>query len=61
MWKLRKCTRCNGDFYFDRDDYDWYMACLQCGYVVSLKFHTASGKELVPVKWSREKRITRNK
>jgi hypothetical protein len=32
MWKLRGCARCNGDVYINRDEYGWFVQCLQCGY-----------------------------
>jgi len=32
MWKLKRCPRCGGDIWLDRDQYSWYEQCLQCGY-----------------------------
>ena len=32
MWKLRGCARCNGAVYINRDEYGWFVQCLQCGY-----------------------------
>lgn len=32
MWQLKGCARCGGDVYINRDEYGWYVQCLQCGY-----------------------------
>lgn len=32
MWKLKGCARCGGDVYINRDEYGWFVQCLQCGY-----------------------------
>ena len=32
LWKLKKCPRCHGDLFLDRDTDGWYEQCLQCGY-----------------------------
>ena len=37
MWKLKSCPRCGGDVFLDRDFYDWYQQCVQCGYLRDLK------------------------
>lgn len=36
MWKLKRCPRCGGDIFLDKDQYTWYMQCLQCGYLRDL-------------------------
>jgi hypothetical protein len=37
MWKLKKCPRCGGNMFMDRDIYGWYEKCLQCGYCCELR------------------------
>jgi hypothetical protein len=32
IWKMKKCTRCGGDMFLDREEYGWCAHCLQCGY-----------------------------
>ena len=33
MWKFKKCPRCMGDVFLDRDfEGGWYEQCLQCGH-----------------------------
>lgn len=34
-WNLKKCPRCDGDLYLDRETDGWYEQCLQCGYLSS--------------------------
>lgn len=36
-WKLRKCPRCGGDIFIDRDLDGWHEQCLQCAYRHELK------------------------
>jgi len=36
-WKFRSCPRCGGDVFLDRDVYNWYELCVQCGYIRDLK------------------------
>jgi hypothetical protein len=36
MWELKKCPRCGGDMFIDRDIYGWYVKCLQCSYCFEL-------------------------
>ena len=31
MFWLKRCPRCSGDLYGDRDQYGAYVSCLQCG------------------------------
>ncbi len=31
-WKFKKCPRCAGDLYIDKDMDGWYEQCLQCSY-----------------------------
>jgi len=37
MWQLKKCPRCGGDMFIDRDIYGWYEKCLQCSYCCELR------------------------
>jgi len=37
MWELKKCPRCGGDMFTDRDIYGWYEKCLQCGHCCELR------------------------
>ena len=32
MFWTKRCPRCRGDLYGDRDHYGSFVACLQCGY-----------------------------
>ena len=36
-WRLKKCPRCRGDTFIEKDDHGWYEECLQCGYHGELK------------------------
>jgi len=36
-WDLKKCPRCGGNMFVDRDIYGWYEKCLQCGYCCELR------------------------
>ena len=36
-WDLKKCPRCGGNMFVDRDIYGWYEKCLQCGYCYELR------------------------
>lgn len=33
MW-LKACPRCRGDIYLEKDIFESYMKCLQCGHVL---------------------------
>lgn len=37
LWKLKKCPRCHGDLFLDRDTDGWFEQCLQCGYRRGMK------------------------
>jgi hypothetical protein len=37
MWELKKCPRCGGDMFIDRDIYGWYEKCLQCSCCCELR------------------------
>jgi DNA-directed RNA polymerase subunit M/transcription elongation factor TFIIS len=32
VWSLKKCPRCRGDVFIDKDTETSYEKCLQCGY-----------------------------
>jgi DNA-directed RNA polymerase subunit M/transcription elongation factor TFIIS len=36
MFWLKACPQCRGDLYEKKDHYGWYIACLQCGYQLSV-------------------------
>jgi len=36
IWRLKRCPRCEGDLFVDRDIWGWYEQCLQCSYVREL-------------------------
>jgi len=54
MWKLKKCPRCGGDFFLEKDIYGWYKQCLQCSYRQELKEINDSKKQMT----QREREIT---
>jgi len=33
----RRCARCEGNVYLDKDQYGWYVKCLQCGHTSDLR------------------------
>ena len=33
----KRCPKCGGNVYLDRDYYGWYEKCLQCAYTSDLK------------------------
>jgi uncharacterized protein (DUF983 family) len=33
----RRCPRCGGNLFFDRDYMGWYLECLQCSYTRELE------------------------
>jgi hypothetical protein len=54
MWELKKCPRCGGDMFIDRDIYGWYEKCLQCSYCCELRsldeiHQSAVGKDEGPI------------
>lgn len=32
----KRCPKCGGNVYLDRDNYGWYDKCLQCAYTSDL-------------------------
>ena len=38
MWKLKGCSRCEGDLLIEKDQFDgWFELCIQCGFRYDLK------------------------
>jgi DNA-directed RNA polymerase subunit M/transcription elongation factor TFIIS len=35
--KSRRCPKCGGNLYIDRDHNGWYEQCLQCAYMRDLR------------------------
>ncbi|MFH1032770.1 MAG: hypothetical protein V1767_09440 [Chloroflexota bacterium] len=33
----KRCPKCGGNIYLDRDEYGWYQKCLQCGFNCELE------------------------
>ena len=33
----KRCPKCSGNVYIDKDKFGWYEQCLQCGYIADLK------------------------
>lgn len=33
----KRCPKCGGNVYLDRDYHGWYEQCLQCGYIRNLQ------------------------
>jgi DNA-directed RNA polymerase subunit M/transcription elongation factor TFIIS len=46
---LKRCPRCNGDLFIDRDQYGLFLQCLQCGYLQDLHMQFR-GEEQTSVK-----------
>jgi predicted nucleic-acid-binding Zn-ribbon protein len=42
QFHLKKCPRCTGDLYFDKDQFGPFVTCLQCGYSRDLIVTTQS-------------------
>ena len=63
MWRVKRCPRCGGDLFIDKDFEGWYEQCLQCAYRHDLEniaeFHEqpADGKKN-PVPVQRNRRHT---
>ena len=45
MWFLKSCARCGGDVVLERDEWGWFLECLQCGYLVDLEGMAALKEE----------------
>jgi len=41
---LRRCPRCGGNIFLDKDYDGWYLECLQCSYVKDLDIMTEPGQ-----------------
>jgi hypothetical protein len=46
VWSLKKCPRCRGDIFIDKDTERHYEKCLQCGYERELVKAVVSEKNL---------------
>ena len=33
----KRCSKCGGNLYVDKDLYGWYEQCLQCGFTCDLE------------------------
>ncbi|MGP8080649.1 MAG: hypothetical protein ACLPVI_09100 [Dehalococcoidales bacterium] len=40
----RRCPRCHGNMFIDREYDGWYMECLQCSYTVDLDIMSEPGQ-----------------
>ena len=36
-YKSRRCPKCGGNMYIDRDVHGWYEQCLQCSFIHDLE------------------------
>ena len=43
----RRCPKCGGNLYIDRDHYGWYEQCLQCSFTRNLRVGYQDEKEVV--------------
>ena len=43
----RRCPKCGGNMYLDKDHYGWYEQCLQCSFVSNLKVVYQEKEEVV--------------
>lgn len=42
----KRCPKCGGNIYLDRDYYGWYEQCLQCSYTVYLEMVVEVGEKV---------------
>jgi len=42
----KRCPKCGGNIFLDRDLYGWYEKCLQCGYTCDLETIVEAGKKV---------------
>jgi hypothetical protein len=54
-WKLKGCSRCNGDVFVDHDSTGWFEECILCGHRRDLPVQI---KHEVQEDW-RERRLKR--
>ena len=49
--KQSSCPRCGGNLLSDREEYNWYLCCLQCGYRIGLKRENESNHHPIKGRW----------
>ena len=42
----KRCPKCGGNVYLDRDYYGWYEKCLQCAYTCDLESLVETGERV---------------
>ena len=45
----RRCPKCGGNLYIDKDYHGWYEQCLQCSYLHDLKVIYERKKQVTKV------------
>jgi hypothetical protein len=50
MLTQKRCPKCGGNIYMDRDSYGWYEQCLQCSYTRDLVNIGELTEHVVPAK-----------
>jgi hypothetical protein len=48
MMRVKICPRCQGRIFLERDQYGWYMLCLQCGYLRDIHSLSEIQEQLTP-------------
>ncbi|HEY33600.1 MAG TPA: hypothetical protein G4O10_10935 [Dehalococcoidia bacterium] len=49
--KQNSCPRCGGNLFFAREEYDWYLYCLQCGHIIELERENESSHHDSKARW----------
>lgn len=44
---MRKCPRCGGNIFLDRDFSSWYVECLQCSFSKDLDISSVAGQRRI--------------
>ena len=52
----KRCPKCGGNIFLDRDLYDWYEQCLQCGIIIYLNTVIETRGKVLPGDWRQGKR-----
>ncbi len=52
IW-FKLCPRCNGDLYYDHDEYGRFVTCAQCGFGKDMIQRNTETSEITaePVRW----------